>query len=209
MKIFDLMPSVKDLIPYDYEHICCGEYEKIINDFLGNCHKGILFEQVSGAPGSGKTTFCQKVIKDNFLSFDNIMENLSSYQSDQQKYGSKQAFENNEIVARIIGYEILLRAVENRYAIILEHSGVNSAHLELFVNLKKLNYQTKVDFLICDLDVLLERVKLREKITHRHTPQEKIEKRYALIQEYIEKYKQIADEVKIYNSMNERYEQIT
>ena len=202
MKIYDLMPSVKDLIPYDYEHIRCYEYEDLICYFLSHCSKGKTFEQISGAPGSGKTTFCRKLCGDNFLSFDKIMEDLSSYQNDLQKHGSKIAFQNNEITARIIGYEILCRAIEDKYSLTMEHSGVNPAHLELFSSLKKLNYKTKIDFILCDLETLIERVKIRETITKRYTSQTMIEQRYALINEYIEKYKKIADEVNIYNSVN-------
>ena len=209
MKIFDLMPSVKNLIPHDYDHIRCAEYEKMIIEFLRNCSKGNSFEQVSGAPGAGKTTFCQKSIGGNFISFDKIMESLPSYKNDLQKYGNKQAFANNEITARIIGYEILRRAVEQGYSIVLEHSGVNAAHLELVNNLKKLNYKTKVDFLLCDLKMLKDRASNREKITHRHTPQTMIEQRYALIKEYIEKYKKITDEFNVYNSSDKQYKKIS
>lgn len=204
MKIYDLMPSVKDLIPYDYEHICNAEYERVVCSFLNNCQKEKYFEQVSGAPGAGKTTFCRKLYGDNFLSFDKIMENLPSYQNDLQKYGSKIAFQNNEITARIIGYEILRRAIENGYKIIFEHSGVNSAHLELFNNLKKLHYKTKVDFILCDLPTIIERVKQREAISQRHTPQDIIIQRFTLIDEYIEKYKKIADIIKIHSSKDEQ-----
>ena len=206
MTIYDLMPSVKDLIPYDYSHIVCDEYDKVISNFLLCCHKGNCFTQISGAPGAGKTVFCKKLADDNFLSFDKIMENLPDYQSDLQKYGSKQAFANNEISARIIGYEILRRAIEEKYSFVLEHSGVNPAHLELMTNLKKLNYITKVDFVICDLPILLKRVKQRELLTHRHTPQSMIEQRFLLVEEYIEKYKNIADKVNVYISTNGQFE---
>lgn len=202
MKIYDLMPSVKDLIPYDYEHIRCYEYEDLICYFLSHCSKGTKFEQISGAPGSGKTTFCRKLYGDNFLSFDKIMEDLPAYQNDLQKYGSKIAFQKNEITARIIGYEILRRSIEDKYSLTIEHSGVNRAHLELFNSLKKLNYKTKIGFILCDLETLLERVKIRETITKRHTSQTMVEQRYFLINEYIEKYKKVADEVEIYNSIN-------
>lgn len=208
VKIYELMPSIESLIPYDYEHIKCDEYENIIKKFITNCKKGNSFEQVSGAPGSGKTTFCKTILNCNFLSFDQIMEELPSYQSDLQKYDNKQAFANNEITARIIGYEILRRAIENKYSLVLEHSGVNPAHLELFTNLKKINYKTKIDFLLCDLNILIERVKLREKNTQRHTPAKMVEQRYLLINDYIKKYQKIADEINIYNSTDNRYTKI-
>jgi len=205
MKIYDLMPSVKELIPFDYEHIRTSEYDIIISDFFKFAGKEKLFIQISGAPGAGKTTFCKKFNNECFLSFDEIMENLPQYQQDLQKFGNEQAFKNNEITARIIGYEILRRAIENNYKIVLEHSGVNPAHLELFENLHKLGYQTKVDFILCDIKTSLKRAKIREKYTHRHTPEDMIRQRFALINEYIEKYKKIADEIDIYDTTENKY----
>ena len=205
MKIYDLMPSVKGLIPYDYEHIRSEEYDEIIADFFKNAKKENVFIQISGAPGAGKTTFCKKFNNECFLSFDGIMENLPQYQNDLQQYGSEQAFKNHELTARIIGYEILRRSIENGYKLILEHSGVNSAHLELFEKLREMGYKTKIYFILCEIKKSLQRAKTREKYTHRHTPEEMIQKRFCLLNEYIEKYIKIADEVDIYDTSEDIY----
>lgn len=205
MRIYDLMPSVKELIPYDYPQIRSGEYDEIIADFFKTAKKEKFFEQISGAPGAGKTTFCRRFDDDCFLIFDEIMDNLPKYQQDLEKYGSAQAFKNNEITARIIGYEILRHAIENGYKLILEHSGVNSAHLELFENLHKLGYKTKVDFILCDEKTSIKRAKIREKYTHRHTPKEMIKQRFELISTYIPQYQRIADEVDIYDTSENKY----
>lgn len=204
MKIYDLMPSIKELIPYDYEQIRSDDYDAIIADFFKNAEKEKTFEQISGSPGAGKTTFCKK-FDNNFLSFDEIMENLPQYQKDLEEYGNEQAFKRNEITARIIGYEILRQAISNGYQLILEHSGVNDAHLELFENLHKLGYKTKVDFILCDIKIAINRAKIREKYTHRHTPEEMIRKRYSLIEQYIPQYEKIADEVDIYDTSENKY----
>lgn len=198
------MPSVTELIPYDYEHIRTAEYEDVVADFFKCAKKEKSFEQISGAPGAGKTTFCKK-FDENFLSFDEIMENLPQYQNDVKEYDNVQAFKNHEMTARIIGYEILRRAIENEYKIVLEHSGVNAAHLELFENLKKLGYKTKIEFILCDIDISLKRAKIREKYTHRHTPEEMIRQRFDLISQYIPKYQEIADEVDIYDTTENKY----
>ena len=205
MRIYDLMPSVKELIPYDYPQIRSGEYDEIIADFFKTAKKEKFFEQISGAPGAGKTTFCRRFDDDCFLSFDEIMENLPKYQQDLEKYGSAQAFKNNEITARIIGYEILRHAIENGYKIILDNSGVSQAHLELCKKLKDLGYKTKIDFITCNLQLCLERAQIREKYTHRHTPEEMIKRRFDLVMQYIPQYESIADEVDIYDTSENKY----
>lgn len=202
MQIYDIMPSVKNLIPYDYEKIKSAEYDNVINAILQKLKslKHRTFIQVSGCPGAGKTTFCHNNFADNFLSFDSIMEHLPSYQNDLKKYGEKEAFSRWEIVARIIGYEVLRRAVEQNLGIVLEHSGVNPAHLELFDNIKKRGYNTKSCFVLCDLPTAQKRASEREKITHRHTPKTMIKERFAKINSYIPQYKKVADEVDVYDT---------
>lgn len=200
MRLYDLMPSVTSLIPYDYSQIKCAEYERIIDALLAKFAqaKGLQILQVSGCPGAGKTTYCRKIAGDRaFLSFDAIMESLPSYQADLRLLGSKEAFAKWEAAARVIGYEALRRAVERKLGIVFEHSGVNPAHLELFANLKKLGYHTRVQVIKCDLATAEKRVEEREKITHRHTPKEIVEQRYALVNDYIAKYQKIADEVSV------------
>jgi len=202
MQIYDIMPSVKSLIPYDYEKIRSAEYDKVIENILQKLRKlkRRTFVQVSGCPAAGKTTFCHKNFADNFLSFDNIMEQLPSYQADLKKYGSKEAFSRWEIVARVIGYEVLRRAVEQNLGVVLEHSGVNPAHLELLENIKKRGYNTKSYFVVCDLPLAQKRAAEREKITHRHTPNTMIEERFAQIDSYISKYKKIVDELDVFDT---------
>jgi len=51
----------------------------------------------------------------------------------------------------------------------------------------------------------LKRAKIREKYTHRHTPEEMIRQRFDLISQYIPKYQEIADEVDIYDTSENKY----
>lgn len=205
MKIYDLMPSIGELIPHDYEHIRTKEYDNVIADFLKSAKKEQSFEQISGAPGAGKTTFCKKFEDDCFLSFDAIMENLPQYQSELKQYGNVQAFKNNEMPARIVGYEILRQMVESGYKIILDNSGVSRAHLELCENLKKFGYKTKINFITCDLKTCLKRAQIREQHTHRHTPEDMIRTRYSLIEQYIPQYQKVVDVVDIYDTSENKY----
>lgn len=202
MHIHELMPSVKELIPFEYDRISCDEYEKIIKEYLQKLSKGKKLIQVSGAPGSGKTAYCKKIAPHTYLSFDAIMEELPSYKADILKYGSKKAFQRNEITARIIGYEILCRAVENNLQIVFEHSGVNKAHTELFENLHKIGYKTESCFILCDLPTAIKRADKREKCTARYTAHNMIRTRFSKIEEYLPKYEKISDEIYVYDTTN-------
>lgn len=202
------MPSIYDLIPYGYEKIRTVEYDVIINNYLENFQKSEkpIFTQVGGIPGAGKTTFCSKFKNDMFLSFDAVMECIPAYKQDLYLLGSIEAFKKWETPARIIGYEILIRAINANYSIILEHSGVNEAHIQLFENLRKIGYQTNMYFILCELPLALERAKEREKITHRHTPPKMIKKRFSLVNEYINRYKKIACNTIIYDTTNNSFD---
>ena len=207
MELIDLMPSVGKLIPYGYAKIKNTESERIINGSLRNLRavEKPLFKQISGIPGSGKTLLSQMHRGDNYLyvSFDMIMEQLGGYRQDLEVLGAAKAFENWEIFARVAGYELLRRAVAKRLNIVLEHSGVNAAHVELFKKLKELGYTTEINFTRCDAELAHTRVAEREKIAKRHTPRHLIEERAAALEEYMAVYQGIADKVRIFDTCGE------
>ena len=207
INIYDLMPQVSDLISYPYEKIKSDVYECIINSFLAKLtkQKHPTFIQVGGVPGAGKTTFCQRIANNLFLSFDAVMESIPEYQQDLYLIGNVKSFHKWEMPARVIGYEILARAINARYNIVLEHSGVNQAHMQLFKNLKILGYNTSMYFITCRLDLAINRTKEREKITHRFTPQAMIEQRYNLVNQYIKQYQSIADNTYVYDSSKNNF----
>ena len=198
------MPDLMSLIPYEYEAIKQESYENIINSFLQNKSpepsRKIL--QVSGIPSSGKSTFISSRLFSNdvSVSFDAIMDKIPSYHEDVKKLGLEQAFNNWEIVARVLGYELLFRAIKLKLSIILEHSGGNKAHIQLFENIKRFGYKTEVNYILCDLNTAEKRCLEREKIIQRHTPSELIHQRYNVLDEYMHRYASIADSLKIYNS---------
>lgn len=210
MKITELMPDVTALIPYEYEKIKTPLYEQIIENILRKkeTSSAPLFVQVSGIPGAGKSTFCKERQSDVsvFISFDAIMEMIPGYQQDLYRLGSAESFKKWEIPARVIGYEVLRRAVERKLNICLEHSGVNPAHVQLVKNLKKMGFATEIDFILCSKEKAYARAQEREKTTHRHTPKQLIDQRSALTDEYLNQYKKTADKVIVYNTSNNCFE---
>ncbi len=203
MHLTELMPSIDRLIAYEYDAIQNPAYDALIRSHLESARPVELpqFIQVSGIPGAGKSTFiANRDFSDFFiLSFDKIMLSIPQYAEDVRKHGLVQAFAAWEMPARVIGYEILKRAVLKKADIVLEHSGTNPAHVELFKALPRMGYRTQVHFLLCDLDVALERVKRREDFANRHISKDIVMQRFVLVQEYIREYKKITD-IHVYGS---------
>lgn len=157
MFLTTLMPSLNMLVDNSYASVKTLETEQLIADSLKNLTpvKNPSFCQVSGIPGAGKSTFCTKHLPKNclFLSFDKLMLSLSIYQQTLKEQGAVAAFNKSEMTARIIGYELLSRAIDGHYNILFEHSGANPAHLELLKNLPQKGYKTAVNFIICNTDM--------------------------------------------------------
>lgn len=205
MQLLALMPDIYTLIPSDYASIRCDEYERLLNLYLARAVRSEhpCFVQVGGIPGAGKSTFCaeRRWNERLFISFDAIMENIPAYQTDVYRLGSVESFKKWEIPARIIGYELLRRAVEIRADIYLEHSGVNQPHVQLVENLKKCGYRTEMHFILCRLAVAEARAETRERLTNRHTPPEIIAERYNLVNTYLQTYAATVDNLYIYDSV--------
>lgn len=140
MQLKALMPDIYTLIPSDYASIRCREYERLLSLYMSRAVPSVhpRFVQVGGIPGAGKSTFCagRRWTDRLFVSFDAIMENIPAYQTDIYRLGRAGSFKKWEIPARIVGYELLRRAVEARADIYFEHSGVNRPHVQLIENLK-------------------------------------------------------------------------
>lgn len=209
MKLVNLMPDILDLIPYDYDAIKCPLYDEII----GRCLQKAVpsghpkFVQVGGIPGAGKTTFCKNHHwnRQLFISFDAIMESLPGYQQDLDLLGYAESFRKWEMPARIIGYEVLRRAIIKRTDIFLEHSGVNHAHVQLVNSLKKLGYDTEMYFIVCDLETACRRAVRREKNTKRHTPPQMIAERASLVGKYLRTYTEIVDNLYVYDTSDNKF----
>lgn len=203
MRIQDIMPSLKELVEYDYNDIKTPQYDMLIENYIKKVSSSSSpnFVQISGIPGSGKTTFIEKnnFNKYLYIAFDKVMVSLDGYQQDLKSLGSVEAFKKWEMPARVIGYKILEEAIKNKLNIVLEHSGTNNAHVELFKKLPSIGYKSKINFTMCDINTAVERSIEREKLTKRHTPKEIIEQRYISIQKFLKIYQEFVD-VKVYNS---------
>ena len=202
----NLMPSLNMLIDKDYMFFKTEETEVLISSILSQLtpvSKPVIM-QVSGIPGAGKSTYCKTHILDNFLylSFDNVMLSLKGYQRELENKGSVYAFSKYEMEARVIGYELLNRAISKRLNIMFEHSGTNDAHIELFKNISTLGYKTVVNFIVCDKALAIKRVEQRTSKTKRYVPESHIEERYSKLNFYIKEYQKIASEVNILDGAN-------
>ena len=204
MKLEELMPDIYQLISHDYQIIRTVDFETALSCIqkTAKTKDKPMLVQVSGMPAAGKSTYCRQFLKENpeyaYVSFDKLMEGLTGYQKDVKELGSVQAFSNWEMTARIIGYELLNRLIDTKSNILLEHSGTNSAHIQLMKNVKKRGYQTQVCFVMCNEEKALKRAISREEETGRHTPPQIILERAGLIKKYMEQYKNIVDEFKVF-----------
>ena len=189
-------------IAYTYDRIACDEYEKLIDEIVLNAPSSDApnFIQVSGIPGAGKSTFCQRnYSKETIVQFDTIMAQIPQYKKDCDRLGLVQAFSKWEMPARVIGYEVLHRLIEKKASFVLEHSGMNAAHVKLVDVLKKEGYLTCLQFLYCDLDEACRRALERAKKISRHTPPQLIKERYLAILDYLDTYKNKMDEVWVWD----------
>ena len=201
-----LMPSINQLITSEYRSIKNAESEKLIAAALKGLYpvKQPELRQISGIPGAGKSTFCLSHLPPNFLmlSFDDIMIKLKGYQNALKASGAAYAYAQYEMPARIIGYELLQRAIMLRLNIMFEHSGVNEAHIELFKNLAQRGYKTSVECIICKEDKAIERAKERAIKINRYVPEKIILERANKIKDYMTRYQKIASSVAFFDGEN-------
>lgn len=206
MLITSLIPQISTLIPYSYSDIKKTEYEKLIQMMLSTAKPTNTPKLIHmlGIPGAGKTTFYHQHTWEShiFIGFDNIMEQLPGYQQDLHILGSVKAFGKWEIPARIIGYELLRRAISGRYNIFFDHGGANMCHLELIKKLKQLGYKTEIHYLKCSIKLASKRAILREKETGRHTPPQIINSRFSQLKTLAEEYQKLADKFYSYDDEN-------
>ena len=175
------------------------EFESIMQKKLSSTPVNIkpTLIHTAGIPGCGKTTHCKKLLNnyDNFLflAFDDIMEEISYYKK-EKLIDSTLAFKRWEIPAKVIGYEILFKALTKKVSIIFEHSAAEFGHLNLLKAIKKeFGYQIEMHYLFATPEIVIPRVLERERQTKRHTPEKYIFDRYNSLNELLPKYKQIVD----------------
>ncbi len=121
--------------------------------------------------------------------FDPIMEKVPEYHQDREKLGKMEAFKKWELPARISGYELLRRAIEQKKNIYFDHGGQPICHRELLGNVKKMGYETTMFYIDCEPQTAIERVSNRE----RPFPAERMPERVALVEEQKKIMPQIVD----------------
>ncbi|MFZ4761308.1 MAG: zeta toxin family protein [Alphaproteobacteria bacterium] len=151
-----------------------------------------------GVPGSGKTTYAKKFITQHtefcHIHFDGVMESLRGYNQDKEKLGLIQAFSLWELPARAIGYHLFQAMTEHHQSILFDHSAAFRDHITLIQQLKSQGYRVEMHHLDCPPAIACQRVKEREKIIQRHTPEQLIWDRHILLQELIPIYQELVDQ---------------
>lgn len=174
------------------------ECETLIQQYL---HQQLVSNQseflvIAGIPFSGKSSYIEQFLKIEtseylFISFDDIMQKLSVYQSLMQSRGPEIAFKQTELLARIVGYELLHRAVETRIPLILEHSSTLKEHVELYRVIRDFyGYQIEMTLMDVSLDVAAQRAYEfnEQRDGNRHTPVHYLQERHDKLQELIPEY---------------------
>ncbi len=186
----------------DYEPIRTDleeEASALVNAALRNSSPAEVpqFVHMCGIPGAGKTTYVEKWLLQNqgysCVQFDSVMEQLSGYRADLRERGSAPAFASWELPARAIGYHLLQALVDSSRNILFDHSATNRMHVDLIGAVKRRNYSTHMHYIQCSPATAMERIKSREKITGRHTPEALIYEREALLQELLPLYRRLVD----------------
>lgn len=152
---------------------------------------------MAGIPGSGKTTFVNKMLSQGefpqnafILNPDNIMEALPEYQDEVLSSGKIKAFELYEVPARELAYQLLEDVIEINADIIIDMGSARLENYELLKRLKKLGYYVKMYWIDISIEEALARIKLR----NRYTPDSMIIERYVMLGKLQDNYRCIADE---------------
>ena len=151
---------------------------------------------VAGIPFSGKSAYIEQVLKAEcsgflYISFDDIMQRLSIYKELVKSHGSQAAFEQCELLARVVGYELLHRAVETKLSIVFEHSSTPSEHVELYRVIQgSFGYQVEMRVLDVSLETAAQRAKRfnGKRDDNRHTPEHYLEERHKRLQKLLPEY---------------------
>lgn len=187
---------IKKITGKDYAPLSEGNFEQIITESLliGDKSNHPSLINVSGIPGSGKTTYCNKLLALDkyknyiYIGFDSIMENPLTPYKNEECVDAKAAFQKWELPARIAGYELLRRAVENKYSIIFEHSSSIKEHIELFKHLiSQQGYEVNFVYLNIDIMTAQERADKRD----RYLPTEYLTDRLNTLSKLLAEYKKI------------------
>ena len=195
--IRSLISGIDEVVPYTYDEQYNYQefFDPIIDKYLNNApssdHPKLV--HMLGIPGAGKTTFYQRhkeEFKDYvFIGFDFVMESVPQYHIDRKELGKMEAFQKWELPARIAGYELLRRAIQQKKNIYFDHGGTPVCHRELLNNIKEIGYETTMYYVDCDPQTAIDRISNRE----RPFPAERMPERVASVEEQKKVMPQIVD----------------
>lgn len=153
-----------------------------------------------GIPGAGKTTYASKWMKGSnqqtlfaCLQFDTVMEKLSGYQRDKARLGLVEAFRLWELPARAVGYQLLQALIDNKRNVLFDHSATNRSHIDLIAAVKDRGYSVEMHYIQCTPADAAIRVRQREALIERHTPEHFIYERHESLQELLPVYRHLVD----------------
>ena len=189
--IGEVIPYTYDDKRYEYKQFFDPIIEKALDEVPSSDKPKMV--HMLGIPGAGKTTFYRSnknKFKDYVLiGFDIIMERVPEYHQDREKLGKMEAFKKWELPARIAGYELLRRAIEQRKNIFFDHGGNPMCHRNLLKTVKKGGYETTMYYIACDPQTAIERVQNRE----RPFPKERMPERVEALNQQLKVMPHIVD----------------
>lgn len=148
---------------------------------------------VAGVPLSGKSRYIRS-LKEHYpkafvLQFDKIMLSFERYKVVLENTSKEAAFREYELPARWIGYQLLIRALENNVSIIWEHSSTPEEHLEMYEFIwNETMYNVEMFYIDTPMELILQRThQIRE--GGRHLPLEYITERSEKLNQLIPEYK--------------------
>lgn len=215
--IIDIIPD--DIIDKKY---ITNVFEEIINESLSSVFSVAepFLINVSGIPGSGKSTYCQMLLNNTanreidcsnnvlYISFDKIMEDHRLPFLMEVTTSPQLAFEKWELPARIVGYELLKRAVEKRVNILFDHSSaiiiqnngtcedIKKPHVELFKFIISRDYIFHYRYVFIYDNEAKRRCSERAKSTHRIVPENYIKDRSNILRGLLDEYIKLSDTYK-------------
>lgn len=145
-----------------------------------------------GIPGAGKSTAVRSLDTANtvIVAFDAVMEALPQYRQMRDEQGIAEAFAYWEEAAREIGYEILFRALEGGYNIIMDHSGARADHVEILRHARQhIGYYVRIIALNTNIETASRRAQNRQ----RHVPMQYFHERAETLKALTPLYKAVAD----------------
>jgi predicted kinase len=163
-----------------------------------------VFYHTLGFSAVGKSTLLRLLKEEGilpadalFLEFDKVMETIPGYQSDKAILGNEQAFKNWEIPARLMGYDLLEAALNNKSHIVFDNTGSRSDHVDLLRHAKEhLDYTIVMIDVLCSPETAIARAAQRD----RYMPPEYIYERKKAVDALRPAYRAIAHDYMVYST---------